>query len=59
MCPEGGVGTPQRAGIDSGTLMHSFTFSVLQCIMVYICPVKWIYGLYYLVFAKLQNGQMA
>lgn len=33
---------------------HSFVhFSVLWHTAVYMCPVKWIYGLYYLVVTKL------
>lgn len=37
----------------SGTLTRSFTFSVLRSIAVYVCLVKWIYGLYYLVLIKV------
>lgn len=51
--PEGRVGVPQRKEVDSGALTHSLAFSILQSIAAYVCWVKWLYGLYYIVLTKL------
>lgn len=51
--PEGRVGVLQCREVASGTLTRSFAFSELWSITVYVCLVRWIYGLYYLVLTKV------
>ena len=43
--------TAQR--VDSGDLTHLLTSSILKWIAINVCPLKWVYGLYYLGLIKL------